>query len=64
MFTIGSWSKALDNPSPELFSYTNTAFLIGNGADADNRSNAVQILFDGTTTIAGSVTATEFIGDG
>ena len=55
MFTIGSWSKALDNPSPELFSYTNTAFLIGNGADADNRSNAVQILFDGTTTIAGDL---------
>jgi hypothetical protein len=29
--------------------------LIGNGINADSRSNAVQILFDGTTTIAGDL---------
>ena len=46
------------------FSTENTAFVIGNGADADNRSDALTVLFDGTTNIAGSVTATSFIGDG
>jgi len=29
--------------------------LIGNGINADSRSNAVQILFDGTTIIAGDL---------
>ena len=46
------------------FSTENTAFVIGNGADADNRSDALTVLFDGTTNVAGSVTATSFIGDG
>jgi hypothetical protein len=46
------------------FSLENTAFVIGNGADADNRSDALTVLFDGTTNVAGSVTATSFIGDG
>jgi hypothetical protein len=46
------------------FSTDNTAFVIGNGTDGDNRSDALTVLFDGTTTIAGSVTATAFIGDG
>ena len=35
------------------FSTSNTAFVIGNGIDADNRSDALTVLFDGTTTIAG-----------
>jgi len=42
----------------------NTAFVIGNGADANNRSDALTVLFDGTTNVAGSVTATSFVGDG
>jgi hypothetical protein len=46
------------------FSLENTAFVIGNGTDGDNRSDALTVLFDGTTNVAGSVTATEFIGDG
>ena len=46
------------------FSAENTAFVIGNGADADNRTDALTVLFDGTTNVAGSVTATSFIGDG
>jgi hypothetical protein len=46
------------------FSLENTAFVIGNGADADNKSDALTVLFDGTTNVAGSVTATAFIGDG
>ena len=37
------------------FSAENTAFVIGNGADADNRSDALTVLFDGTTTIAGDL---------
>ena len=57
MFSMGIWSEPLNdsNPEAEDFALTNTAFLIGNGLDADNRSNAVQILFDGTTTIAGDL---------
>ena len=51
------------------FSTENTAFVIGNGTyDSSNgqitSSDALTVLFDGTTTIAGSVTATAFIGDG
>ena len=46
------------------FSTDNTAFVIGNGVDAGNRSDALTVLFDGTTNVAGSVTATAFIGDG
>ena len=37
------------------FSTSNTAFVIGNGANADNRSDALTVLFDGTTTIAGDL---------
>jgi hypothetical protein len=50
--------------SATAFSTDNTAFVIGNGADANNRSDALTVLFDGTTNVAGSVTATSFIGDG
>jgi hypothetical protein len=51
------------------FSTENTAFVIGNGELVTsigqiNRSDALTVLFDGTTNIAGSVTATSFIGDG
>ncbi len=38
--------------------------LLGNGVDTSNKSDAFTVLFDGTTTIAGSVTAPSFIGDG
>ena len=41
--------------SADEFSTENTAFVIGNGADADNRSDALTVLFDGTTTIAGDL---------
>ena len=49
--------------SATVFSTDNTAFVIGNGT-FDNRSDALTVLFDGTTNVAGSVTATSFIGDG
>ncbi len=50
--------------SSEGFSTENTAFVIGNGYEDSSRSDALTVLFDGTTNIAGSVTATSFIGDG
>ena len=50
--------------SATSFSTSNTAFVIGNGANEENRSDALTVLFDGTTNIAGAVTATAFIGDG
>ena len=50
--------------SSTSFSSENTALVIGNGADGNNRSDALVVKFDGTTTIAGSVTASSFIGDG
>ena len=37
------------------FSLENTAFVIGNGVDVNNRSDAFTVLFDGTTTIAGDL---------
>ena len=40
---------------PHAFSLENTALVIGNGEDTNNRSNALEILFDGTTTIAGDL---------
>ena len=40
------------------------AFVIGNGADAANKSDAFSVLFNGTTNIDGSVTAISFTGDG
>jgi hypothetical protein len=54
-FVIGEYNllgSTVTNSATE-FSTENTAFVIGNGADADNRSDALTVLFDGTTTIAG-----------
>tara|TARA_B110000483_G_scaffold226161_1_gene286514 strand:- start:396 stop:1856 length:1461 start_codon:yes stop_codon:yes gene_type:complete len=45
------------------FDTANTAFVIGNGTSS-NKSDALTVLFDGTTKVAGSLTATAFIGDG
>ena len=41
--------------SASLFSTENTAFVIGNGTANDSRSDALTVLFDGTTTIAGDL---------
>ena len=62
---IGQYnSSGSSATSADSFSTANTAFVIGNGADSSNISDAFSILFDGTTNIAGSVTATSFVGDG
>lgn len=68
-FAIGYNSTGAENASKEVFSFSNRAFVIGNGGvegamGYSDPSDAVTILFDGTTTIAGSVTAPAFIGDG
>jgi uncharacterized coiled-coil protein SlyX len=61
---IGQYnSSGSSATSANSFSTANTAFVIGNGADS-GLSDAFSILFDGTTNIAGSVTATSFVGDG
>tara|TARA_B110000090_G_scaffold180397_1_gene205274 strand:- start:114 stop:1262 length:1149 start_codon:yes stop_codon:yes gene_type:complete len=61
---FNSSGSSVTNSANE-FSTANTAFVIGNGLGTDaNASDAFSILFDGTTIIAGSVTATSFVGDG
>ena len=52
---IGEYNKIDETPNPSEFSIQNSAFVIGNGTDNDNRSNALEVLFDGTTTIAGDL---------
>lgn len=63
-FVIGVHNNTDETPNPESFSYQNTAFVIGNGGhDSDGNyvgtpdtfSNAFEVLFDGTTTIAGDL---------
>ena len=46
------------------FSLENTAFVIGNGTNSANRSDALVVKFNGDATLAGSMSATSFIGDG
>ena len=62
-FAIGSFNTTDATPNPETFNLTNRAFVIGNGTSS-NKSDAMTVLFDGTTNITGQVTATSFIGDG
>ena len=61
--SIGTFNL-YETPNTNGFSYQNTAFVIGNGGfdgvgnylDTDeSRSNAFEVLFDGTTTIAGDL---------
>ena len=65
-FVIGRYNLlgSIVTNNATQFSTENTAFVIGNGIDTDNKSDALTVLFDGTTNVAGSVTATSFIGDG
>ena len=63
-FVIGVHNKTDETPNPDSFSYQNTAFVIGNGGydsegnyvgSSETFSNAFEVLFDGTTTIAGDL---------
>ncbi len=51
--SFNSLGSTVTNIATE-FSLENTAFVIGNGT-YDNRSDALTVLFDGTTTIAGDL---------
>lgn len=48
-FTSSNWTQ--------VYSNGDIAFVIGNGANSDNRSNAFAVKWDGTTTAAGDVYA-------
>ena len=63
---LGQWNLAGSTVtnSATQFSTDNTAFVIGNGSDGNNRSDALVVKFNGDATLAGSMTATSFIGDG
>ena len=58
---IGSLNTVDENSNPDNWSYSNRAFVIGNGGWDSNgnftglRSDAFTVLFDGTTTIAGDL---------
>ena len=59
-FAVGI-QNIVETPNPDNFSYQNTAFVIGNGGfNSDgvydgHLSNAFEVLFDGTTIIAGDL---------
>ena len=61
---IGQYNDAGSTvTSANAFSLLNPAFVIGNGLAGNNRSDAFKVLFNGTTTISGNVTAPSFIGE-
>ena len=63
---IGIYNSSGSNYGVDSSSYypSATAFVIGNGADENSRSDALVVKFNGDTTLAGSMTATSFIGEG
>jgi hypothetical protein len=42
--------------SASLFSTSNTAFVIGNGADSSNKSDAFKVMFNGDATVSNDLT--------
>ena len=50
-----NWLGSTVTNSATDFSTDNTAFVIGNGTNSTNKSDALTVLFDGTTTIAGDL---------
>jgi len=53
-FVIGSYnSSGSSATSATSFSTSNTAFVIGNGVDSSNKSDAFKVMFNGNTTIGG-----------
>ena len=51
---IGAYNTTDPNAEASAFSLSNRAFVIGNGDDTA-RSDAMTVLFDGTTTVAGEL---------
>lgn len=57
--SIGSYSITDESsPSVEAFNIEKEAFTIGNGQDAENRSNAFKVLFNGKTYADGEYSGT------
>ena len=63
-FAIGQFNSTDPLADTENYSPLNYAFIIGNGVSENERSNAFSVLFDGTTNVAGEITAQKFNGDG
>ena len=54
---IGQYnSSGSSATSATSFSTSNTAFVIGNGADSSNKSDAFKVMFNGDTTVGGDIT--------
>jgi len=62
--SMGQFNVINSSDTPTTFALTNTAFSIGNGTTAALSSDAFKVLFNGTTTIAGSITGTSIIKSG
>lgn len=54
---IGQYNVLNSGNTATSFNLTNTAFSIGNGTSAGARSDAFSVLFNGNTTVAGSITS-------
>ena len=54
---IGQHNVLNSGDAATSFNLTNTAFSIGNGTSAGARSDAFSVLFNGNTTVAGSITS-------
>ena len=54
---IGQYNVLNSGDAATSFNLTNTAFSIGNGTSAGARSDAFSVLFNGNTTVAGSITS-------
>tara|TARA_R110001592_G_scaffold124286_1_gene333046 strand:+ start:656 stop:1402 length:747 start_codon:yes stop_codon:yes gene_type:complete len=54
---MGQYNVLNSGDAATSFNLTNTAFSIGNGTSAGARSDAFSVLFNGNTTVAGSITS-------
>ena len=54
--TMGAFNTIDFGADPSAFKMSNRALVIGNGTSSGSKSDALTILFDGTTTIAGDLT--------
>ena len=54
---IGQYNVLNSGNTATSFNLTNTAFSIGKGTSAGARSDAFSVLFNGNTTVAGSITS-------
>jgi len=62
--SMGQFNVLNTGDNATSYAVTNTAFSIGNGTNSSSRSDAFKVLFNGTTTIAGSITGTSIIKSG